>query len=142
VGHIGEQAAANACLHWQLLIVAVAFRHIACAEQKCAGGIVYVCGAACASVCACSKRAPDQAAAKPCGEARERTARSAAVRHRQQGALRGQDTEALRDALPGLGLIAFVGDGAILPRHAPPQRYRFVSRACLTTITRAIEWVV
>ncbi|KAK9844049.1 hypothetical protein WJX81_003003 [Elliptochloris bilobata] len=29
-----------------------------------------------------------------------------------------QDTQALRDALPGLGLIAFVGDGAILPRRS------------------------
>lgn len=27
-----------------------------------------------------------------------------------------QDTEALRGALPGLGLVAFVGNGAILPR--------------------------
>ena len=31
---------------------------------------------------------------------------------------RMQDTEALRGALPGLGLIAFVGDGAVLPRSA------------------------
>ncbi len=66
-----------------------------------------------------SKRALDQAAAKPCGQARGRTARCAAARRRQQGELRGQDTQALRDALPGLGLIAFVGDGAVLPRHAP-----------------------
>ena len=29
-----------------------------------------------------------------------------------------QDTEALRGALPGMSLIAFVGDGAILPRCA------------------------
>lgn len=27
-----------------------------------------------------------------------------------------EDTEALRNALPGLGLVAFVGNGAILPR--------------------------
>lgn len=27
-----------------------------------------------------------------------------------------EDTEALRQALPGLGLVGFVGDGAILPR--------------------------
>lgn len=27
-----------------------------------------------------------------------------------------EDTQALRDALPGLGLVGFAGDGAILPR--------------------------
>lgn len=27
-----------------------------------------------------------------------------------------EDTEALRQALPGLGLVGFVGNGAILPR--------------------------
>jgi predicted ABC-class ATPase len=27
-----------------------------------------------------------------------------------------EDTQALRDALPGLGLVAFIGNGSILPR--------------------------
>jgi predicted ABC-class ATPase len=27
-----------------------------------------------------------------------------------------EDTEALRNALPGMGLVAFVGNGSILPR--------------------------
>ena len=30
-----------------------------------------------------------------------------------------EDTHWLRDALPSLGLVAFVGDGSILPRRAP-----------------------
>ena len=44
-----------------------------------------------------------------------------------------QDTEALRDALSGMGLIAFVGDGAILPRLAhhtltiPPAAFLFTA---------------
>jgi hypothetical protein len=33
-----------------------------------------------------------------------------------------EDTQALRDALPALGLVAFVGDGAVLPRRARMQR--------------------
>lgn len=31
-----------------------------------------------------------------------------------------EDTQALRDALPGLGLVAFIGNGAILPRYLSP----------------------
>lgn len=38
---------------------------------------------------------------------------SAAIWHHLQTV---EDTEALRAALPGLGLVGFVGDGAILPR--------------------------
>ena len=30
-----------------------------------------------------------------------------------------EDTHSLRSALPGLGLVAFVGNGSILPRQAP-----------------------
>lgn len=33
-----------------------------------------------------------------------------------------EDTEFLRDALPKLGLVAFVGNGAILPRSDIPFR--------------------
>ena len=32
-----------------------------------------------------------------------------------------EDTQALRDALPGLGLVAFVGDGSVLPRCGLPH---------------------
>ena len=31
-----------------------------------------------------------------------------------------EDSQALRDLLPGLGLVAFVANGSILPRHACP----------------------
>ena len=27
-----------------------------------------------------------------------------------------EDTQSLRNALPGLGLVSFIGDGAVLPR--------------------------
>ena len=36
-----------------------------------------------------------------------------------------EDTQALRDQLPGLGLVAFVGDGAVLPRCAGVLRQGF-----------------
>lgn len=34
-----------------------------------------------------------------------------------------EDTEVLRAALPGLGLVGFVGDGAILPRKRCDSTY-------------------
>ena len=45
-----------------------------------------------------------------------------------------EDTQALREQLPGLGLVAFVGDGSILPRHAAGCScgYMYALWACST----------
>lgn len=46
-----------------------------------------------------------------------------------------EDTEALRDSLPAMGLVAFVGNGAILPRCGAQRNFKLICGYCISLST-------